>query len=468
MRHSSRAFPSMSGGPAPLIERVLGPFHSFFQASASGGIVLLLATAVALLWANSGWAESYHHLWETPVTVGAPGFGLTLPLHAWVNDGLMAIFFFFVGLEIKREVLVGELASRRSATLPVAAALGGMLVPAALYALVNAGGPGAAGWGVPMATDIAFALGILALLGHRVPAGLRVFLAALAIADDLGAVLVIAVFYTSSLNVMALAGAGLVVVLLGMLNAAGVRRPVVYALLGVVLWVLMLKSGVHATVAGVLLALTIPARTRIREDEFLASAERSLADFRAADEPGTTVLTNRGHQEALHALERAADLAQAPLQRMEHALHFVVAFVIMPVFALANAGVSLTGVGAALASPVALGVALGLVLGKPLGITLASLAAVRAGAADLPAEVTWRHVHGAAWLAGIGFTMSLFIAGLAFSDAALLDTAKIGVLGASVVAGVVGFLLLRGSPMSTTDTSRLSSDATATPGTAQR
>ena len=439
--------PVITHAGAPLIERVLGPFQRFVATTAAGGIVLLAATAIALILANSGWSESYHHFWETPFTLGSPGFGLTLSLHAWVNDALMAVFFFLVGLEIKREVLVGELASLRSATLPIVAAVGGMVVPALLYAMVNRSGPGAAGWGVPMATDIAFALGILALLGDRVPTGLRVFLAALAIGDDLGAVLVIALFYTSAINWVALAAAGVVVLGLFLLNRAGARKTMTYAILGIVLWVFMFKSGVHATIAGVLLALTIPARTRIDEVQFLAAAERSLADFQAADEPGTTVLTNQGHQEALHHLERAADLAQAPLQRMEHALHGVVAFVIMPVFALANAGVPLTGVSEAAASPIALGIALGLLLGKPLGITLASLAAVRSGAAELPTGVTWRHVHGASWLAGIGFTMSLFVAGLAFGDPAVLDIAKIGVLGASVIAGVVGYLLLRTAPV---------------------
>jgi len=428
----------------PLVERVLGPFQRFFSTSASGGVVLLVCCVVALGWANSPWAAAYHHLWETVVTVGAPGFGLSLPLHAWVNDGLMAIFFFLVGLEIKREVLVGELATRRSATLPVAAALGGMIVPAALYASINTGGPGSAGWGVPMATDIAFALGILALLGDRVPASLRVFLAALAIADDLGAVLVIALFYTSAISWASLAGAGIVLVLLLGLNRAGARRPFTYALLGAVLWFLMLKSGIHATIAGVLLALTVPARTRISEEEFLAKAEASLAEFRAADEPGTNVLTNQGHQHALQSLESAADEAQAPLQRMEHALHGIVAFVIMPIFALANAGVTLgDDAGMALTSPIAVGVAMGLLLGKPIGITLASFIAVRSGAADLPSGSTWMHVHGVAWLGGIGFTMSLFIAGLAFASPALLDVAKLGILGASTVAGIVGFLMLR-------------------------
>ena len=429
---------------APLIERVLGPFQRFFSTAAAGGLVLLACTAVALVLANSPWAEAYHHFWEAPVTVGAPGVGLTLSLHHWVNDGLMAVFFFLVGLEIKREVLVGELASLRSAALPVAAAIGGMVLPAGLYAAVNAGGPGAAGWGVPMATDIAFALGILALLGDRVPSGLRVFLAALAIADDLGAVLVIALFYTGDLDLTALGGAAAVLALLVALNRAGARRPLTYALLGVVLWLFVLASGIHATIAGVLLALTVPARTRISEDEFLARAEASLADFRAADEPGTTVLTNRGHQAALQSMESATDAAQAPLQRIEHALHGFVAFLVMPIFALANAGVPLGGgIGAAARSPVTLGVVLGLALGKPLGITLASWLAVRAGAADLPAGVAWRHVHGAGWLGGIGFTMSLFVAGLAFADPAVLDTAKLGVLAASVVAGLVGYGLLR-------------------------
>ncbi|MDZ7632347.1 MAG: Na+/H+ antiporter NhaA [Gemmatimonadaceae bacterium] len=428
----------------PLVARVLGPFQRFFSTSAAGGIVLLATTALALAWANSPWAETYHHLWETPFTIGAPGTALTLPLHAWVNDGLMAIFFFLVGLEIKRETLVGELASLRSAALPVAAALGGMIVPALLYAAVNRGGAGVSGWGVPMATDIAFALGILALLGDRVPSSLRVFLAALAIADDLGAVLVIAVFYTASVSWSALAGAAATFGVLLVLNRLGARKPVVYALMGIVLWGFMLASGIHATIAGVLLAFTVPARTRIGEDQFVADAEASLAAFRAADAPGLTVISSREHQDALHDLEAATVAVQAPLQRMEHALHGVVAFVIMPVFALANAGVGLgAGVGSALRDPIAIGIMLGLLVGKPVGISLASFAAIRAGIADLPAGVTRSHVVGASVLAGIGFTMSLFIAGLAFRDPVLLDDAKIGVLAASIVAGLGGFLLLR-------------------------
>jgi NhaA family Na+:H+ antiporter len=446
MRQNKReviVHPISPAGSPPLAELILRPFQRFFSTSAAGGLVLLASTAIALIWANSPWASAYHHFWEIPLTLGTPGFGLTLPLHGWVNDGLMAVFFLLVGLEIKREVMVGELATRRTAALPVAAALGGMVVPALLYTAVNSGGAGAAGWGIPMATDIAFALGILALLGDRVPGGVRVFLAALAIVDDLGAVLVIALFYAGSRNWQAL---GLVAVIMGVLlilNRAGFRRPLVYALLGVALWICMHASGIHATLAGVLLALAVPARTRISEDQFVARAEASLAAFRAADEPGTTVLTNHGHQQALQDLEDAADAAQAPLQRMEHGLHGVVAFLIMPVFALANAGVSLgDGAIAGLGSPIGLGVVLGLLLGKPLGITLASYLAVKAGAV-LPSRVTWRHIHGAAWLGGIGFTMSIFIAGLAFGDPALLTAAKLGILSASIAAGVVGFTLLR-------------------------
>jgi NhaA family Na+:H+ antiporter len=389
--------------PSPIAARVIGPFQRFFSTEAAGGIVLLACAAIALVWANSTWANAYRQLWETPLGLETRSFGLSLTLHEWVNDGLMAVFFFFVGLEIKREVLIGELSSRRSAALPVAAAIGGMVVPAAIYAIVNRGGAGAHGWGVPMATDIAFALGVLALFGNGLPSGLRVFLAALAIVDDLGAVLVIALFYTNSLHWGALGGAAAVVAVLVGANFAGVGRALVYVALGAILWFFVLFSGIHATVAGVLLALTIPARAHT----------------------GT-------------------ETAPSLLQRLESALQGPVAFLIMPVFALANAGIPL-GAGAigAVRTPVALGVILGLLFGKPIGIMLASIAAVRAGAAELPSGVTWRQVHGASWLGGIGFTMSLFIAGLAFADAAMLDVAKLGVIAASACAGATGYFLLR-------------------------
>jgi NhaA family Na+:H+ antiporter len=390
--------PNPSPAP-PLLDRALRPFQRFFAAEAAGGLVLLGCTAIALAWANSPWAESYHHLWSAPVSPALRAWSLPATLHGWVNDGLMTVFFLVVGLEIKREVLLGELASRRSAALPIAAALGGMLVPAALYAAANGGGPGAAGWGVPMATDIAFALGILALLGDRIPVGLRVFLAALAIVDDLGAVLVIALFYTAALSWAALGGVAAVLAALVGLNAAGVKRAGAYVLFGVLLWLFLLASGVHATVAGVLLAMTVPARSR--------------------------------------------EGADAPLQRMEHALNGPVAFLIVPLFALANAGVPLGNVSAAVHDPITRGVVLGLVLGKPAGIVFASWLAVRAGMAELPAGVSWRHVHGAGWLGGIGFTMSLFIASLAFGGGIRLEAAKLGILAASTTAGVVGYAILR-------------------------
>ena len=432
----------------PLIERVLAPFRQFAHAESSGGIVLLACTAVALVWANSPWAESYHHLWELEVAVAAGSFAFRSTLHHLINDGLMAVFFFVVGLEIKREALVGELASLRRAALPMAAALGGMVVPAALYVAVNAGGLGSAGWGVPMATDIAFALGVLALLGDRVPLGLKVFLAALAIVDDIGAVLVIALFYSGGVAWDPLAAAAVLLALAAGANVAGVRRPWAYAVIGLALWGAVLASGVHATVAGVLLAMTIPARTRIDADEFVDRTQTILWYLEARGGDGDSVLTNQSHQEALHELETVTEAAQAPLQRFEHGLHGIVAFGIMPLFALANAGVALAGgeIGAAASSPVTLGVLLGLVLGKPLGITLFSWAAVRTGLATLPHAVSWRALHGVSWLAGIGFTMSLFIAGLAFGTTPLLDHAKLGILAASLIAGAVGWLLLSRTP----------------------
>ena len=376
-------------------------------------------------------------------TLGTPGFGLTMSLHHWINDGFMAVFFFVVGLEIKRELLVGELSSLRSAAFPIAAALGGMLVPAALYAALNAGGPGAPGWGIPMATDIAFALGVLALLGPRVPLALKVFLAALAIVDDIGAMLVIALFYTADLSLGALAWAGGALALMILANRAGVRHPGVYAVAGLALWVAVLESGIHATIAGVLLAMTIPSRTRLDAGTFLDRSTRALEKFRHGSAPGT-ILTNTEQQEAIQQLERACEGAQAPLLKLEEKLHGPVAFVVMPVFALANAGVRLESeVSSLVTEPISLGVLVGLVIGKPLGITLFAWLSVLSGLAAKPAEVAWSAVHGAGWLAGIGFTMSIFIAGLAFPDTGSLTAAKLGILAASVLAGVVGWGLLR-------------------------
>ncbi len=423
------------------LSRLLRPFQEFAHTEALGGVLLFACALIALIWANSPWSESYSTLWETKLTIGAGSFELSKSLLHWINDGLMAIFFFVVGLEIKREVLVGELASRRKAALPIAAALGGVLVPALIYILFNAGGAGASGWGIPIATDIAFALGVMALLGNRVPDSLRIFLTALAIVDDITGVLIIAIFYTSDIAWISLMiGFGFLGALF-IANRLHFRHPLIYTILGIGLWLAFLKSGVHATIAGILLAMTIPARTVINPKEFLQRSREKLDIFESADKDSDSILKNETQQSAIHALDVASKQVQAPLQRMEHALHPWVAFFIMPIFALANAGVSLSGNGEVINS-VTTGIVFGLLLGKPIGITLASWLAIRGKIADKPADIGWWHIHGMAWLAGIGFTMALFIAGLAFEGSAYLTAAKIGIIAASVLAGIIGTTIL--------------------------
>jgi NhaA family Na+:H+ antiporter len=430
----------------PPVERIVRPFQDFADKQSSGGILLIAATAVALVWANSPWGESYAALWHTKLTVGVSDASISKDLTHWINDGLMAVFFLVVGLEIKREVLVGELSSVRGAALPIAAALGGAMVPAAIYLAINAGTEGSAGWGIPMATDIAFALGVLALLGDKAPVAIKVFLTALAIVDDIVAVLVIALFYTSEISWGALGVGGIFLVALIVANLIGVGRTLVYALLGIGLWLCFLLSGVHATIAGVLLALTVPAISFINPGAFLERSRYVLDRFEKAGEKGENVLSNEERQAALHALNNAAYKLEPPLHELEHTLHPWVVFAIMPLFALANAGVQLGGgIADALTNPVALGIVAGLVVGKQLGITLFAWLAVKSGVSELPEGIRWRHVYGAAWLAGIGFTMSLFISDLAFSDGRLVDAAKLGILVASLIAGVVGWVILRGA-----------------------
>jgi NhaA family Na+:H+ antiporter len=429
--------------PVPPIVRLLRPFQAFLENKAAGGILLLVCTAVALAWANSPWSNAYTSFWSTTFTVGSGEASISKPLVLWINDGLMAIFFFVVGLEIKREILVGELASPRQAALPIAAAAGGVIVPALLYTALNFSGPGASGWSIPMATDIAFALGIMALLGSRVPLALTVFLTALAIVDDIAAVLVIALFYTADISWLALGMGGACLLILAILNGLGIRWPLVYGAVGLVLWVAVLKSGVHATVAGVTLAFFIPARTLINPEAYVSRSRELLDHFERSSQPGAHILTNEEQQAAVHAIEQASQDVQAPLHRLEHALHPWVSFVVMPVFALANAGVVLVGDASPdVTSRVTLGVMLGFLLGKPLGIFAFSWLAVRMGVAELPPNVSWPGIHGAAWLGGIGFTMALFIGGLAFSEASLLANAKVGILAGSALAGVTGYLLL--------------------------
>lgn len=419
---------------------LLRPFQTFFRLESASGILLLLSALVALIWANSPLAESYFRLWNTRVTVDVTVLSVSKPLLLWINDGLMAAFFFVVGLEIKREVLMGELAAPKKAALSVAAALGGMVVPAGIYALLNAGGPGSAGWGVPMATDIAFTLGVIALLGSRVPLALKIFVTAVAIVDDLGAVLVIAIFYTEKLSLTTLGvGAAFLALMIG-LNVAGVRRTWPYALLGFGLWLAFLKSGVHATIAGVLGALTIPANRLINAPEYLQRVQLMVTEFAEDVKPGRSELTE-DQRDAVHSLEVASENVGTPLARLEHGMHPWVAFFIMPVFALANAGVALGG-EIELTSPVTLGVILGLLLGKQLGILVFSWLSVRLGIAALPGGASWRQMWGLSLLCGIGFTMSLFIASLAFADPALLDNAKVGILAGSLLSGLLGAAVL--------------------------
>lgn len=430
--------------------RMMRPFQEFARTEAAGGIVLLACAALALIWANSAYAESYFSLWATQVTLGAGPLLIDKPLLLWINDGLMALFFFLIGLEIKREVLTGELQSPKQAALALAGAVGGALIPAAIYAGINAGGPGAAGWGIPMATDIAFALGVLALLGNRAPLALKVFLTALAIVDDLGAVLVIALFYTAQVKTGALLIAAGFLAVMVLMNRLGVHRTAIYVILGFGLWVALLKSGVHATVAGVLAALTIPAQRRINASVFLERTQHLVAEIAEDMVPGDTEPTV-DQRDAIHTLEVIARNAETPLARMEHQLHGWVAFFIMPVFALANAGVAIFGgSGASLFNPVTVGVALGLLIGKPLGVMLFAWLAVKMKLASLPYGVGWRQLTGAAILTGIGFTMALFIGGLAFEDAALLDSAKIGILAASILAGLIGWYFLSKTPTGST------------------
>ena len=410
--------------------------QEFVRIEASGGIILLIAAILALVWANSSYAESYFHFWETEFALGFGQFAFSLPLIEWINDGLMVIFFFVVGLEIKRQLTTGELSRPRRAILPLAAALGGMLIPAGIYLIFNAGGPGEQGWGIPMATDIAFTLGVLALLGSRAPLSIKIFFTALAIADDLGAILVLAIFYSSEIHWISLLIAAVILVALILLNRARVYSPLPYAILGIGLWLAFLESGIHPTIAGVLLAATIPTWGVPDTKALLAQCVSVLDEFEVLKDQ----TANRA-QVAAQTLETVADRMQSPAQRLEHTLLPWTTYLILPIFALANAGVELH-FDQRLLGPVSIGILLGLVLGKPLGITLFAWIAVRLRLADLPRNVSMLQIFSASWLAGIGFTMSLFIAGNAFRiDPDLLDEAKAGILVASFAAGIIGYVL---------------------------
>jgi NhaA family Na+:H+ antiporter len=422
-----------------LLFAVVRPFRQFFRTEAAGGILLMVASVVALLWANSRWSASYEGLLHVPITLTVGGKGLTWPLHHWINDALMSVFFLVVGLEIKRELLVGELRSLGRAILPAIAALGGMLVPAAIHFALNRGGEAQAGWGVPMATDIAFALGCLALLAGRVPSSLVVFLMALAIFDDLGAILVIALFYGGPLQTTALGVAGGLTLALAGLSWLGVTRIWPYLVLGGALWVAVLQSGIHATIAGVVLGLCIPARGSRRPTEALEDLDRAVSRLRRSAQSQDLDATG-----PLGALERHLEAVQPPLDRIVHGLHPWVAFGIVPIFAIANAGVAIHGdIGAMALSGASLGAALGLFLGKPLGIFGATWMAIRAGIAPRPTGASWPQILGVSMLAGIGFTMSIFVATLAFPQTpALQDASKVGIFAGSGLSMIAGLSLL--------------------------
>ncbi len=414
-----------------------------------GGIILIFATIIALIWANSTWYSTYHYVWhELKAGFGIGGFRMEKSIGHWINDGLMALFFFTVGLEIKREIMGGELSTFKKASLPIFAAIGGMVIPALFYTVIAYNYPEYIdGWGIPMATDIAFALGLLALLGKRVNINLKIFLTALAIADDLGAVMIIAIFYTDSIDYTELITAAVFMSVLVIANFAGVRRAVFYAVVGFAgVWVSFVYSGVHATIAGVLIALTIPARTKISEYHFVDRICTLTEEFKKMPETGNTLLSEK-QVHLLGELEQLNDNAHSPLQKLEHAMHPITMYFILPLFALSNAGVHIQGsIIDMILHPISLGIMAGLVLGKLLGISLFTHLVVFVGLAKLPEGVTWKQIYGAAMLAGIGFTMSMFIADLAFVNDEFKQIAKVGIMMASLVSAIggMGFLILSG------------------------
>jgi len=418
--------------PRSMLER-------FIQSETSGSILLFAATVVALIWANSPWSATYFALWKLPLQLGRRPL-LSMDLHHWIDDGLMVLFFLVVGLEIKREIVKGELSSFRQAALPIMSALGGMILPALLYFALNRSGAGAHGWGIPMATDIGFAMGVLALLGKRIPSSLRVFMLALAIVDDVGAILVIAFFYTPTISLPYLAAAG---GLLALLIVLSVRRvPLfVYAVAGFFFWAAVLRSGVHATIAGVILGLIAPITPKFRPEELAETAEPLLDNFRAQ-----ILGQDKSSAEAtLTTLDQLLTGTDSIAERLERNVHPWVCFLVLPLFALASAGVALSAeqLKMAYSSSIALGILLGLLVGKALGITLFSFLAVKLKIAGMADGLTWRGIAGVGLLAGVGFTVALFISGLSFDDEPLIATAKVAVLVASLAAGSIGYFFLR-------------------------
>jgi NhaA family Na+:H+ antiporter len=431
----------------PIQKRTTQGFNigNYITQESLGGIILIIVTIVAIIWANSAWYPWYDKLWhELKLGFSVGDFELKNSLQHWINDGLMAIFFFTIGLEIKREVLAGELSTLKKASLPIMAAVGGMVFPTIIYIILNFNNPDyLRGWGIPMATDIAFALGMMSLLGKKVPVSLKIFLTALAIADDLGAILVIAIFYTESISYSDLFNGAFFLIVLIAANRYGIRRASFYALIGFAgVWLSFLHSGIHATIAGVLIALTIPVRTKITEHTYIEKLNILIGKFKKAKPNDVSLLTQK-QALLISDIEKLSNDAQTPLQKLEHALHPITAYVILPLFALANAGIHIEGsFFRLLFHPISLGIIFGLVLGKAIGISLISRLMVKLKLAELPEGINWIHIYGAGFLAGIGFTMSIFIANLAFVPAEFVEIAKVGIFGASFIAALIGMMIL--------------------------
>lgn len=428
-----------------VFSRVLTPFEEFIHRQTTSGLLLMGSAIIALFLANGALAEAYQHLIHTPISLNIGSWAINMSMHHWVNDGLMALFFFVVGLELKREIMVGELSDLRQAALPIIAAVGGMVVPALIYLAFNHDTEAAHGWGVPMATDIAFAVGVLVLLASRVPKALITFLVALAIADDLGAVLVIALFYTQELALNWLLASAVLVIILMNFNYAGIRKAMPYFLVAVLLWYALLQSGVHATLAGVIGAFTVPARSKYDPNLFAELINQQIDRFIANRRQDDSLMTNEKLYSIVQNLEESVNGVQTPLQRLEHIWHLPVAFIVIPIFAIFNAGipVQLGTLSETLSHPVMLGVTFGLLFGKFIGISGACWIALRLGIGQLPTGTRFSQIAAVSVLAGIGFTMSIFIAELGFANQPeYLLMAKTGVLTASLLAGLVGFVWL--------------------------
>ncbi len=428
----------------PVDKWILEPINQFIGKSTTSGIILFASAFIAIIIANSPLAESFHHFWEIRFSIGFDGASVSKTLHHWINDGLMAVFFFVVGLELKREIVAGKLSRLSDALFPIVAALGGMIVPALIFFSLNPSGEAAKGWGIPMATDIAFALGILYLLGDKVPVSLKVILTALAIVDDLGAVLVIAFFYTSEINFLSL-GLGLIsFIILIVANRIGVRSTLFYGIIGIGgLWLAFLMSGVHATIAAVIAAMTIPVKVRSTKNQYLERIENLLARFKS-EEPDSKGIVSENQYHLLEKISQSTKHALTPLQRLEHGLHPFVAFIVLPVFALSNAGVEVSSESLQYAgSPVFLGVFFGLILGKFIGVFGSVFLLIRLNFIKRPPDLNNLHLIGLGLLAAIGFTMSLFINGLAFEGSDYLEQAKLGVIAASLVASISGYFVVK-------------------------